>query len=299
MERINHPTAVDIGGGRRGFRSKDTIAGVPGTVATAAHLNATQEEMMAIIERAGFAPSGDDFTQIAKSIRSRRLNIPAVGGTANALTLAFDPALISLAEIAGADVIVKPNFANTGAVTVAGLPLTYRDGRALFAGELIAGQYAVIRLNAGATGWLLGSAPLQLGTTQLRDQRSIADLNVIGPGNDAGSITRLLDSTVIGQVTLPAGHVGAFVEGTYYAPGGTNDTTMWISLFMNDGTTATFLEYQYNLLDAGKFRFVQRAALPSLDKSKSHTFTAVGAKTSNTGIATPPSGNLQVLGVKV
>lgn len=35
MDRIDHPTAVDIGGGRRGFRSKDTVAGVPGTVATA------------------------------------------------------------------------------------------------------------------------------------------------------------------------------------------------------------------------------------------------------------------------
>ena len=30
MDRIVHATAVDIGGGKRGFRSKDTVAGVPG-----------------------------------------------------------------------------------------------------------------------------------------------------------------------------------------------------------------------------------------------------------------------------
>lgn len=69
MERINHSSAIDIGGGRRGFRSKDTVAGIPGTVATATHLNAVQEELMAVIEAAGFVEDGADLTLLLKALR--------------------------------------------------------------------------------------------------------------------------------------------------------------------------------------------------------------------------------------
>lgn len=88
MDRISHASAVDIGGGRRGFRSKDTVAGLAGTVVTATHMNAGQEEAMALIEAAGLVPDADDLTQVLSATRSQAANYRVVGGTPNALTFA-------------------------------------------------------------------------------------------------------------------------------------------------------------------------------------------------------------------
>lgn len=101
MDRIDHPTAVDIGGGRMGFRSKDTVAGVPGTVVTAGHMNAVQEEIMAVIEKAGLAGDGAVLLQLVMAIRSQASNFRAAAGTANALTAALDPVPASYAAILG------------------------------------------------------------------------------------------------------------------------------------------------------------------------------------------------------
>ncbi|MBN9438999.1 hypothetical protein, partial [Bosea sp. (in: a-proteobacteria)] len=88
MDRIDGPTTIDIGGGRRGFRGKDTVAGVAGTSVRAKWLNAMQEEGMAVIEAAGLVPDADDLTQVLSATRSQAANYRAVGGTPNALTFA-------------------------------------------------------------------------------------------------------------------------------------------------------------------------------------------------------------------
>jgi hypothetical protein len=140
MDRISHSTAVDIGGGRMGFRSKDTVAGVPGTVATATHLNATQEEMLAVIESAGDDPDPDDLKQIVKVIRGGRLNWRTAGGTANALTVALNPQLLSY--VAGLPLrVLTGGNANTGAMTlnIDGLgakAIVKRSGAAMVAGDV-------------------------------------------------------------------------------------------------------------------------------------------------------------------
>ncbi len=140
MDRISHSTAVDIGGGRMGFRSKDTVGGVPGTVVTATHMNATQEEMLAAIEEAGEVPDPNDLKQIVKVIRGGRLNWRNAGGTANALTVALAPQL--LAYVAGLPLrIMTGGNANTGAMTlnVDGLgakAIIRRSGAAMAAGDI-------------------------------------------------------------------------------------------------------------------------------------------------------------------
>jgi hypothetical protein len=140
MDRISHSTAVDIGGGRMGFRSKDTVGGVPGTVLTATHMNATQEEMLAAIEEAGEVPDPNDLKQIVKVIRGGRLNWRSAGGTANALTVALAPQL--LAYVAGLPLrIMTGGNANTGAMTlnVDGLgakAIIRRSGAAMTAGDV-------------------------------------------------------------------------------------------------------------------------------------------------------------------
>lgn len=145
MERINHSSAVDIGGGRNGFRSKDTVAGIPGTVVTATHLNATQEEMVSIIEKAGLVPDGADLAQLVKAIRSQATNFRVAGGTANALTITLDPVPANWAALVGTPLRVRVSTTNSGSanLTVAGVAgskgLRTLAGAALAAGDLQAG----------------------------------------------------------------------------------------------------------------------------------------------------------------
>ncbi|MBX6376292.1 MAG: hypothetical protein IRZ13_18960 [Acetobacteraceae bacterium] len=69
MDRINGANTVDIGGGKRGFRDRNLLAGLSGTQVTAAFLNAVQEELLAVIEGAGLAPDENDWTQLRKAIQ--------------------------------------------------------------------------------------------------------------------------------------------------------------------------------------------------------------------------------------
>lgn len=123
MDRIDGPTAVDIGGGRMGFRGKDTVAGVPGTAVRAKWLNAFQEEAVGFVEKTGQEPSYDDLNQLAAGVQSGALNFAAATGTANAWEI--DPALAIGAYKLGRVLYVKPPATNTSSavtVTVSGLP---------------------------------------------------------------------------------------------------------------------------------------------------------------------------------
>jgi hypothetical protein len=72
MDRISGADWVDIGGGRRGFRSEDGTTGVPGTEVTAGWLNAIQEELLGVIEAwLGEALSATDLTQLRRAIDRR------------------------------------------------------------------------------------------------------------------------------------------------------------------------------------------------------------------------------------
>jgi hypothetical protein len=68
MDRINGANTVDIGSGRRGFRSQNKASGVAGTEMTAAFFNALQEEIMAVIEGAGLTGSAESWTQLRQAI---------------------------------------------------------------------------------------------------------------------------------------------------------------------------------------------------------------------------------------
>lgn len=178
MDRIAHSSAVDIGGGRRGFRSKDTVAGIPGTVVTAGHMNALQEELLALIELAGLVPNAADLQQLVRVVRSGAFNYRVAGGTANALTVALSPPL--LAYTAGLPLtILTGDEANTGAMTVkvddlAAIPLEYRDGGAIGAGAIPANTIIDIVCD-GDSFRLMG---LQLATKAQVEAGDRADLAV-------------------------------------------------------------------------------------------------------------------------
>lgn len=142
MDRISHSTAVDIGGGRMGFRSKDTVAGIPGTVLPAGWLNPFQEEIMALQEAAGVVADSANWKQVLGSIRSQAFNYRLVGGTANALTFSSVATHKIPAYVAGHPFrFVTGANPNTTACTfkaddLAAVPLVKRSGGALVAGDL-------------------------------------------------------------------------------------------------------------------------------------------------------------------
>lgn len=98
MDRIVHATAVDIGGGKRGFRSKDTVAGLPGTVVTAGHMNAVQEEIMKVIEAAGLSPDDVDLTQLWQAIK-RVGGVPFRGAALFTESGTFNPVALGLTAL--------------------------------------------------------------------------------------------------------------------------------------------------------------------------------------------------------
>lgn len=127
------------------YRDKNAGAGLAGSFVPAAFPTNAQLEILNAIAKAGLTPSGADLAQLAKAIRSQKLNYFTPGGTANAITLAPDPAFANLAALVGVPLRFIVASANTAAVTlnVNGLGATdleYPDGTPLFAGALAAGE---------------------------------------------------------------------------------------------------------------------------------------------------------------
>ncbi|WP_323034515.1 hypothetical protein [Pararhodobacter sp.] len=118
MDRVNGHDTFDIGDGRRGFRAENLPAGIVGTEITADWLNGVQEELAALIARAGYDLSGDDLVQVLRAIRSQRANFAAAEGTGDALSLALEPAPLSLVDLTGMPLRVVVSAQNTGPATL-------------------------------------------------------------------------------------------------------------------------------------------------------------------------------------
>lgn len=275
MDRINHPTAVDIGGGRRGFRSKDTVAGVPGTVVTATHLNAEQEEIVSTIEKAGLVPSGDDLVQLAKAIQTGRTQFGGIaGGTANALSITLDPQPDSWAALYGAPInfIVSTTNTDAGTLAVAGLPgtmpITRPGGAALKASDLVAGavfrgmydgtsiQMAGITQSApgtvtvyatpGTTNWTVPA-----GVFKIRARvwggggggGALISVGGAGSGGNGGGYAEGVYDVTPGQVlaiTVGAGGVRGTAAGTHGQTGGTSSVGSLLSATGGGGGATGF-----------------------------------------------------------
>jgi len=69
MDRTEGQNYIDLGNGRRGFRDQNAEAGVAGTRVDAAFLNSIQEELLNVIEQAGFTADKTDWSQVVKAIR--------------------------------------------------------------------------------------------------------------------------------------------------------------------------------------------------------------------------------------
>lgn len=139
MERVNGQDWVDIGAGKRGFRSQNAGAGVPGTEVTAAFLNSLQEELAAIIEFNGGVLNEADRAQISKMLwwMRRKGDYVSANGTANAITVTLDPA--PAGYVLGMTIDVEIAIANTGPVTIKVNDLGAKSVRPISSAALLTG----------------------------------------------------------------------------------------------------------------------------------------------------------------
>ena len=70
MDRVNGNNPVDIGEGRRGFKSQNAAAGIAGTEVTDKYLNDVQEEICAVIESAGLTLDPQNQQQLWEALQS-------------------------------------------------------------------------------------------------------------------------------------------------------------------------------------------------------------------------------------
>ncbi|MCX5497336.1 hypothetical protein OSH11_21745 [Kaistia dalseonensis] len=139
MDRVNGRNWIDIGGGRRGFRGKNAVAGLAGTQVTAVFLTALQEEVLKVVEDAGLDPDEDDLTQLWQAINIL-IGIGVAGGSTSFATLAeviagivtgkaVDPAKLAAAVQSGAwRFAVAGGTANALTATLAPVPTSLGNG---------------------------------------------------------------------------------------------------------------------------------------------------------------------------
>jgi hypothetical protein len=161
MDRIDGAGHVD-----HMFVVEDVATSRPPTEITAEWLNGVQEENLGVIEGSGQTPDGADNLQVFKGIKIiSRGNLGAVsaaGGTADAITAVYDPAITELingmtlyVRAASANATTTPTFTpNSG--SIAAKPLVKGAGAALSIGDIAgSGHWLKFQYDAALDKWVL------------------------------------------------------------------------------------------------------------------------------------------------
>lgn len=95
MQRISTADAAAnlFGTGKNGFTDGNQSLGINSTQLNAQFFNGLQEELCNIIEISGGTLSSSVLTQLASALQTGKLISATAGGTANALTASFNPAI--------------------------------------------------------------------------------------------------------------------------------------------------------------------------------------------------------------
>jgi len=147
----------------------DPSTGQMGSIPPAAAFEHPLRELVALITKSGLTPSELSLVQAAIAIRSGAMNYRAAGGTANALTIALDPAPSDWLDLKGMPLNLLLAATNSGAATLAvsGLSGTKSilrpGGAALVPGDLGAG--ALLRVMFDGTAFQMGGLTQQSGRT--------------------------------------------------------------------------------------------------------------------------------------
>ncbi|WP_239499378.1 hypothetical protein [Pseudomonas putida] len=154
------------------FVDEDQLAGTPGSLIPSAWGNSITQEVLNVIAAAGLVPSEADVTQLLKAIRAINQaasnTFATATGTANAIVVAFNPAVTTLTDSMVVRVLLVAN--NTGATTLdIGTGPKTVNGLAdagLQGGELVAGGRAIFMWAAAQNRWILLSC--QAGALQVK-----------------------------------------------------------------------------------------------------------------------------------
>lgn len=136
--------------------------GTPATKPGAYWYHMVMEELLAVIAAAGITPDQTKLTQLASAIQSGKLFSAAAGGTADAITASFSPAITTLfngmalyIRAAAANATTTPTFTpNSG--TVAAKQIVKGAGAALVAGDIAgAGHWVELQYDLTLDKWVL------------------------------------------------------------------------------------------------------------------------------------------------
>lgn len=136
--------------------------GTPATKPGAYWYHMMMEEMLAVIAAAGITPDWTKLTQLASAIQSGKLFSSAAGGTADAITASFSPAITTLfngmalyIRAAAANATTTPTFTpNNG--TVAAKQIVKGAGAALAVGDIAGGGHWIeLQYDATLDRWVL------------------------------------------------------------------------------------------------------------------------------------------------
>jgi hypothetical protein len=204
---IGYPTAGNPG------------TGTPATKPGPYWYHQITEELLAIITAAGITPAQGALTQLASAIQSGKLFSSVAGGTADALTAVFTPAVTALTNgislyirAASANTTTSPTFKADG---TASKVIVKGSGTALASGDIAGGGHWIeLQFDQVLDKWVLlnPATGVSQGYFCAVDEKS---QNTPGGSSIAGVQTRTLSAlrgnTISGatlasnQITLPAG----------------------------------------------------------------------------------------------
>jgi hypothetical protein len=171
MDRITGNT-VDIGAGRRGFRGRDLLLGVGGTIPGAGWFNDVQEEVVRAIELAGLTPAAADREQLFRAARRLgaahangftgpgtrnilpdELGVMAVNAGPGSVTLNLPATPLGVARRM---MIVRTDTVAANTVTIAAAAGQFVEGGASI--QLGVGQRVTLASNWDLQWWAVGEA---------------------------------------------------------------------------------------------------------------------------------------------
>lgn len=148
------PVNGDTSNANRSWPNADPANGIEGAIPDGRAIEHPLRELIALIHGSGYTPSENDLQQVAKAVRSQKLNVAAATGTSNAYTVTLSPTPADLDELINVPVCLIPSTVNTGPATIninglGAVPIVLNgSGAALGGGELPA--FAEIRYDGEA-----------------------------------------------------------------------------------------------------------------------------------------------------
>lgn len=170
-------------------------SGLPATKPGDYWFHMVTEELRNLLLASGQTPSHEDLLQVARAVQFGAGTSAVAGGTANAITATFLPAITALRDglllhvcSTAANTVTEPTFTPAPGV-IGALPIVKVGGAALAAGDIAGvGHWISLRYDADLDKWLLTN-PATAGITLAQgDARWAAEASMQTAYFDAGGV---------------------------------------------------------------------------------------------------------------